>query len=255
MPTAIIADDEDLPRSELRRLLAQAWPDLQVLAECEHGADALDAIERLHPDIAFLDIRMPGLSGLDVARVAGARCRVVFVTAYDEHAFEAFEAGAIDYLRKPVARARLEQTCTRLRERLGQPLPDMPDMGALMTELDRRLRRDAAQASTRIRWISASVADTIRIIPIDDVLYFQSDDKYTRVVTADDEALVRTPLRELIEGLDPDQFWQVHRSAVVRAAAIARIRRDELGKISIALKGRPELLKASQAYAWRFRPM
>jgi len=248
MPTAIIADDEELPRSELRRLLAEVWPSLGVLAECEHGTDALEAIDRFQPDIAFLDVRMPGLSGLDVAKVAGARCRVVFVTAYDEHAFEAFETGAIDYLRKPVARARLEQTCARLRERLELP---PPDVSVLMNELDRRLRGDAA----RIRWISASVADTIKIIPIDDVLYFQSDEKYTRVVTADDEALVRTPLRELVEGLDPDQFWQVHRSAVVRAAAIFRIRRDELGKITIALKDRPEVLRASQAYAWRFRPM
>ena len=188
MPTAIIADDEELPRSELRRLLADTWPDLELVAECEHGADALEAIERLRPDIAFLDIRMPGLSGLDVAKVAGRRCRVVFVSAYDQHAFEAFETGAIDYLRKPVARARLEQACERLRERLGQPLPDL---AALMTELDRRLRGSA----TRIRWISASIADTIKIIPIDDVLYFQSDEKYTRVVTAHDAALVRTPLR------------------------------------------------------------
>lgn len=249
MPTAILADDEDLPRSELRRLLAETWPQLTILAECEHGTDALEAILKLEPDIAFLDIRMPGLSGLEVAKVAAGRCRVVFVTAYDEHAFDAFEAGAIDYLRKPVARSRLETTCARLRERAGQPLPDV---SALMTELDRRLRGESAQ---RIRWISASVGDTIRIIPIDDVLYFQSDEKYTRVVTAADDALVRKPLKELVEGLDPEQFWQVHRNCVVRAAAIARIRRDEMGKISIALKDRPELLKASQAYAWRFKPM
>jgi DNA-binding LytR/AlgR family response regulator len=249
MPTAIIADDEELPRTELRRMLADAWPELAVLAECEHGADALAAIGRLQPDIAFIDSRMPGLSGLDVARAAGRRCRIVFVTAHDAHAFDAFEAGVIDYLRKPVAPARLRLACERLRERAGQPLPDV---GALMTELDRRLRGGAA---ARIRWISASAGDTIRIIPIDDVLYFQSDDKYTRVVTAGDDALVRTPLRELAAGLDPEEFWQVHRGAVVRASAIARIRRDELGKITIALKERPELLKASQAYAWRFRPM
>jgi DNA-binding LytR/AlgR family response regulator len=249
MPTAIIADDEELPRSELRRLLADAWPQLAIVAECEHGADALQAIVQLEPDVAFLDIRMPGLSGLDVARVSARRCRVVFVSAYDEHAFDAFEAGAIDYLRKPVARARLETTCARLRERAGQPLPDL---GALMTELDRRLRPPQVQ---RIRWISASSGDAIRIIPIDDVLYFQSDDKYTRVVSGADEALVRTSLKELVEGLDPEQFWQIHRNTVVRAAAIGRIRRDELGKITIALKDRPELLKASQAYAWRFKPM
>jgi DNA-binding LytR/AlgR family response regulator len=249
MPTAIIADDEDLPRSELRRLLAEAWPQLSIVAECEHGTDALEAILKFEPDIAFLDIRMPGLSGLEVAKVAAGRCRVVFVSAYDEHAFDAFEAGAIDYLRKPVAPERLATACARLRERAGQPLPDVT---ALMGELDRRLR---GPETPRIRWISASVADTIRIIPIDDVLYFQSVDKYTRVVTAADEALVRTPLKELVEGLDPEQFWQVHRNAVVRAAAIARVRRDELGKITIALKERPDILKASQAYAWRFKPM
>jgi DNA-binding LytR/AlgR family response regulator len=249
MPTAIIADDEELPREELRRLLADLWPALVILAECDHGDDALASIRSLKPDIAFLDIRMPGLSGLDVARAAHGCCHVVFVTAHDAHAFDAFETGAIDYLRKPVARPRLEQTCTRLRERAGQPAPDI---GALMARLDQRLQ--AAQAP-RIRWISASTGDTIRIIPIDDVLYFQSDEKYTRVVTADDHALVRTPLRELVDGLDPEQFWQVHRNTVVRAAAIGRVRRDELGRIAISLKERAEILKASQAYAWRFRPM
>ncbi len=249
MPTAIIADDEDLPRNELRRMLAELWPELQVEAMCEHGSEALDAIAVHAPDIAFLDIRMPGLSGLEVARAAQRRCRVVFVSAFDNHAFDAFEAGAIDYLRKPVARERLIQTLARLRER-GAEAP--PDMQQLMAELDRRLRSDVP---ARIRWISASVGDTIKIIPIDDVLYFQSDEKYTRVVTVDDEALVRKPLRELIEGLDPEQFWQVHRGAVVRAAAIARVQRDELGRIGIVLKDRPETLRASQAYAWRFKPM
>lgn len=248
MPTAILADDEELPRSELRRLLAETWPELRILAECEHGTDALEAILTLAPDVAFLDIRMPGLSGLEVAKVSAGRCRVVFVSAFDEHAFDAFEAGAIDYLRKPVAPARLTTTCARLRERAGQP---PPDLGALMTALERRLN----SAAPRIRWISASVGDTIRIIPIDEVLYFQSIDKYTRVVTATDDALVRTPLKELVDGLDPEQFWQIHRNAVVRAAAIARVKRDELGKIAIALRERPELLKASQAYAWRFKPM
>lgn len=158
------------------------------------------------------------------------------------------EAGAIDYLRKPVARERLAQTLERLRERAAEPPPDLT---LLMAGLDRRL----LSVPARIRWISASVGDTIKIIPIDDVLYFQSDEKYTRVVTADGEALVRKPIRDLIEGLDPDQFWQVHRSAVVRATAIARVQRDELGRIGITLKGRSETLRASQAYAWRFKPM
>jgi DNA-binding LytR/AlgR family response regulator len=251
MPTAIIADDEELPRAEMRRMLAEIWPALDIVAECEHGTDALEAIYRLQPDIAFLDIRMPGLSGLDVAKAVGGRCRAVFVTAYDCHAFDAFAAGAIDYLLKPVARGRLMQTIDRLRERtrLAQPVPDLE---GLMAELDLRMR---GGSTARIRWISASVGDTIKVIPIEDVIFFQSDDKYTRVVTADDEAHVRKPIKELVDGLDPDQFWQVHHSVIVRASSIARVQRDEMGRITIGLRGLGETLKASQAYAWRFKPM
>ncbi len=251
MPTAIIADDEELPRSELRRMLAELWPDLAIVAECEHGTDALEAIHALRPDVAFLDIRMPGLSGLDVAKAAAGRCRAVFVTAFDNHAFDAFEAGAIDYLLKPVARERLAQTIARLRERARSAEP-IPDLAHLMARLDQRLR---GEGPAPIRWISASVGDTIKIIPIDDVIFFQSEEKYTRVVTAADEALVRKPIKELIEGLDADQFWQVHRGVVVRAAAIARVQRDQMGRLTLALRGHPETLKASQAYAWRFKPM
>jgi DNA-binding LytR/AlgR family response regulator len=252
MPTAIIADDEELPRSELRRMLAEVWPELTILAECEHGTDALEAIYRHQPDIALLDIRMPGLSGLDVAKAASGRCRIVFVTAFDNHAFDAFAAGAIDYLLKPVARERLMQTIARLRERsrLAEPIPDLD---GLMAEFDRRLR--AGGTPTRMRWISASVGDTIKVIPIEDVIFFQSVEKYTRVVTAGDEALVRKPIKELVDGLDPDQFWQVHRSVIVRAAAIAHVQRNEMGRITIGLRGHSETLRASQAYAWRFRPM
>jgi DNA-binding LytR/AlgR family response regulator len=252
MPTAIIADDEELPLAALRRMLAELWPELEIVAACEHGTDALEAIYQHAPDIAFLDIRMPGLSGMDVARAAAGRCRIVFVTAFDNHAFDAFAAGAIDYLLKPVARERLLQTVSRLREsvRLAQPAPDLND---LMAQLDQRMRKDPAAA--RIRWISASVGDTIKVIPIDDVIFFQSEEKYTRVVTANDEAHVRKPIKELVEGLDPDQFWQVHRSVIVRAAAIAKVQRDEMGRIVIAVRGLSETLKASQAYAWRFRPM
>ena len=252
MATAIIADDEELPRSDLRRMLAEVWPELLIVAECEHGTDALEAIYTLQPDIAFLDIRMPGLSGLDVARAASGRCRTVFVTAYDSHAFDAFAAGAIDYLLKPVARERLMQTIDRLRERarLAQPIPDLNE---LMAELDKRMR--ASTVAPRIRWISTSIGENIKVIPIDDVIFFQSDEKYTRVITSDDEAHVRKSIKELVEGLDPDQFWQVYRNAVVRAAAIARVQRDEMGRIAIALRGHGELVKASQAYAWRFKPM
>lgn len=252
MPSAIIADDEELPRSDLRRMLAEVWPELAIVAECEHGTDALEAIYAHQPDIAFLDIRMPGLSGLDVAKAAGGRCRIVFVTAYDNHAFDAFAAGAIDYLLKPVVRERLMQTIDRVRERarLAQPIPDLNE---LMAQLDKRMR--GGDSVPRIRWISASIGENIKVIPIDDVIFFQSDEKYTRVVTADDEAHVRKSIRELMEGLDPDQFWQVHRSVIVRASAIARVQRDQMGRISIALRGHTELVKASQAYAWRFKPM
>jgi len=251
MPKAIIADDEDLPRAELRRMLAVAWPELEIAAECEHGPAAVEAIDRHAPDIAFLDIRMPGLSGLDVARAASGRCHTVFTTAYDSHAVAAFDAGAVDYLLKPVAADRLAQTVARLRERLRSAAP-APDLDGLVAQLAARLQPGAAQ---RLRWLSASVGDTIKMFGIDEVLFFQSDEKYTRVVTASDEAHVRKPLKEIAEGLDPELFWQVHRGVIVRAAAIARAQRDELGRITLQLKGHPEKLAVSQAYGWRFRPM
>lgn len=254
MPTAIIADDEDLPRSELRRMLAQCWPELVVLAECEHGADALEAIHQHAPDIAFLDIRMPGMSGLAVANAAKGRCQAVFTTAFDQYAIDAFAAGAIDYLLKPIQHARLLEAVARLKARLHQQ-GSAPDIAQLMSELDQRLQRAKAQQHERIRWISASVGDTIKMFPIDHILFFTSDEKYTRVVCNDDEAHVRKPLKEIIDGLDPEEFWQIHRSIVVRASAIARAQRDELGKVTVQLRGCDEILKVSQAYAWRFKPM
>lgn len=251
MTTAIIADDEDLPRKELRRMLAAIWPELQIVAECEHGADALEAIQQHAPDIAFLDIRMPGMSGLDVAHAIKGRCHAVFTTAYDSHALDAFAAGAVDYLLKPVAAQRLQEAVARLKERLSSKQA-APDLSQLMSALDRRLRVPAAE---RIRWISASVGDTIKMFPVEKILFFTSDEKYTRVVSSDDEAHVRKPLKELMDGLDPDRFWQIHRSVVVRADAIARAQRDELGKYTVELHGSKEKLKVSQAYAWRFKPM
>ena len=253
LPTAILADDEDLPRTELRRMLSAAWPELQIAAECEHGPAAVEAITERSPDIAFLDIRMPGLSGLDVARAASGRCHVVFTTAYDGHAVEAFDAGAVDYLLKPVRADRLAHTVARLRERLASRTA-APDLGQLVERLSARLA-PRAEAGQRLRWISASVGDTIKMFSIDEVLFFQSDEKYTRVVTASDEAHIRKPLKEVGEGLDPEAFWQVHRGAIVRATAIARAQRDELGRITLHLKGHGEKLAVSQAYSWRFKPM
>ncbi len=254
MPTAILADDEDLPRAELRRMLAEAWPELQIVAECEHGPAAVEAIDEHAPDVAFLDIRMPGLSGLDVARAASGRCHAVFTTAYDSHAIEAFDAGAVDYLLKPIAAARLQQAVARLRERLALQQA-APPLDRLVDELSVRLRGGAEGSAQRLRWISASVGDTIKMFGIDDVLFFQSDEKYTRVVTASDEAHIRKPLKEIADSLDPDQFWQVHRGVVVRASSIARAQRDELGRITLHLKDHAEKLPVSQAYNWRFKPM
>jgi DNA-binding LytR/AlgR family response regulator len=251
MTTAIIADDEDLPRKDLRRMLAELWPELEILAECEHGTEALEAIHQHHPDIAFLDIRMPGMTGLDVANATKGRCHAVFTTAYDNHALEAFSAGAIDYLLKPISNDRLVDAIARLKARLATKAPPS-DLSQLMQELDKRLRAPAAE---KIRWISASVGDTIKMFSIDKILFFTSDEKYTRVVCTDDEAHVRKPLKEIIEGLDPEIFWQIHRSVVVRADAIAKAHRDELGKVTVELRGTKETLKVSQAYAWRFKPM
>jgi DNA-binding LytR/AlgR family response regulator len=250
-PRAILADDEELPRADLRRMLEAAWPGLDIVAECEHGPAAVQAIAELAPQVAFLDIRMPGLSGLEVAATAArAGCHAVFTTAYDSHAVEAFAAGAIDYLLKPVAAERLAQTVDRLRTRLAAAEP----ASAIDTVLS-RLAAQLAPAAPRLKWLSASVGDTIKLFSIDEVLFFQSDEKYTRVVCAHDEAHVRKPLKEIAAGLDTEAFWQVHRGVIVRAERIARAQRDELGRIVLHLRGHRETLPVSQAYAWRFRPM
>ena len=250
MPTAIIADDEDLQRTDLQRMLAQAWPDLEIVASCEDGGEALAAIASLRPDVAFLDIRMPEISGLDVARASEASCRVVFTTAFNTHAIEAFDLGAVDYLLKPVTPARLEQAVTRVRAQLDAGLAGV-DLIKALGELDRRLRPAVQQEC--IRWISCTAGSTIKIFPIDEVLFFESDTRYTRVVSATDEGLIRIPIKELQAGLDPDQFWQIRRGTLVCARAIARVRRDELGNLTVDLRGHAAQLKVGQTYAWRFR--
>lgn len=233
------------------RMLADAWPDLEVVAACGDGIAAMTAIAEHRPRVAFLDIRMPGVGGLDVARAAvAAGGLVVFTTAYDEYAIGAFEAGAVDYLLKPVSPDRLGEAVGRLQARLQEAGPG--DLQALVDDLEARLRpRD----ERRIRWISASAGDSVRVIGIDEVLYFQARDKYVCVVTADGEAVIRTPLKELIAGLDPDEFWQVHRGTVVRVSAIDRVRKDELGKHRLRIRGRAEDLPVSAAFLHRFRGM
>jgi DNA-binding LytR/AlgR family response regulator len=256
MPRALIADDEDLPRAELRRMLGLAWPALEIVAECEHGPAAVEAIAEHAPDVAFLDIRMPGSSGLDVARAAAGRCHVVFTTAYDSHAVAAFEAGAVDYLLKPVAAERLAQAVARLKERLAAK-DAAPDLGGLVEQIAAQLRQGGSGGASppRLRWVSASIGDTIKLFGIDEVLFFQSDEKYTRVVTARDEAHVRKPLKDIADGLDPEEFWQVHRGTIVRASEITRAVRDDLGRYTLHLKHHKETLPVSQAWAWRFKPM
>lgn len=250
MPTAIIADDEDLQRSELARLLKLVWPELEIVAACEDGGEAFDAIARLQPDVAFLDIRMPEMSGLNVARASAGACRVVFTTAFDSHAVEAFQLGALDYLLKPLTQERLEQTVARLRAPPAGAV-DGATLLKAMAELDARLR--TAEQASRIRWISATAGSTIKIFPIDEVLFFEADSRYTRVVSATDEGLIRKPVKELLAALDPDQFWQIHRGTLVAVRAIARARRDELGNITVELRDHATQLKVSQSYAWRFR--
>jgi len=250
----LVAEDEAPQRRALVEQLRLAWPELELAAVCEDGEAALDAVAAHRPQVAFLDIRMPGASGMDVARaVAGHGGLVVFTTAYDDYAVRAFEAGAAHSLLKPLQPQRLEQAVARLRQRLQERAAGAgPDLQALLDGLEARLRPRGEQL---IRWITASVGDSVRMIGIDEVLFFQAQDKYVRVATAGGNALIRTPLKELLMGLDPDVFWQVHRSVVVRVAAIDRLLRNELGRHSLRLKDHPETLPVSGAFLHRFRGM
>ena len=244
--TGLIAEDEDVLRAELRSHLASLWPELDVVAEAANGIEALRALDRHAPQVAFLDIEMPGLTGLDVARQIQGRCHVVFVTAYDAHAIAAFEQGAIDYVLKPYEGARLALAVRRVQDRLrSTPLP----LDGLLRELARVPSREY------LRWINASQGQEVRLITVDEVCYFQSDTKYTRVVTASGEALIRRSLKELLDELDPHCFWQIHRATVVNASAIAGVSRDFRGRVSVKLKARPERLPVSDAHVHLFRQM
>lgn len=249
--TAIIAEDEPSQRAELARLLHTQWPDLGIVATCEDGLSALEALHDLKPHIAFLDIRMPGASGIEVARAASGKVHVVFVTAYDEYAVAAFDTGAADYLMKPVTPERLAQTVERLRARIASNAST--DLTRLLEALDAQMQ--TRQSRSTLKWVTASIGDTVKMFPIDDVLFFQAQDKYVRVVTTGDEAVIRTPLKELVTQLDPEVFWQIHRSVIVRASAIDRVQKDALGHFHARLKGLTEKLPVSSAYQSRFRSM
>ena len=254
MPTAIIADDERLMREQLRARLAEVWPDLQILAEARNGEEAVAAVNEHRPDLAFLDIRMPGMTGIEAARAIGDACHVVFITAYNEYAVDAFEHGAVDYVLKPAERERLEITVNRLKKRLGTK---PSDLGELLSKLSARL--DGAAAATGkaapLKWIQASVGQQLRMIPVGDVLFFTSDEKYTRVQTEGFEALIRKPIKELVDELDPEQFWQIHRSTIVNAKAISGITRDFRGRQLVLIKGSNEKLEVSRNYTHLFKQM
>jgi DNA-binding LytR/AlgR family response regulator len=248
-PTAVIAEDELPQRQELRALLAELWPELQIVAECEDGLAALTALEQHRPQVLFLDIRMPGVSGLEVARAATPRCQVIFVTAYEEYALRAFDEGAVDYLQKPVSRERLRLALERARARLASG--SQVDMNALLDLVQAKL----APGRHGIKWITASVGNSLKMFSIDDVLFFQAQDKYTRVVTAESEGHIRTPLKELLAALDAEMFWQVHRSVIVRVGAIGTVDKGEDGKLRLSVRGHAQILPVSSAFQYRFKGM
>lgn len=254
-PTALIADDEPLLREVLRRLLAETWPELQILAEARHGLEALEMAAALRPRICFLDVHMPGMSGIEVAQRIGSRdAHLVFVTAYDQYALKAFEAGVLDYLVKPVQPVRLAETVVRLRERLALEQP-VRHTEALLQQLAQQL---APAASCYQRWIKAQLGASVRLIPVDDIDYLKSDEKYTLVAWRDGaqavESLIRTPIKELVAQLDPGQFQQVHRAVVVNLQAIRQVVRGDNETAEITLKHRAEKLPVSRSFLPLFKP-
>jgi DNA-binding LytR/AlgR family response regulator len=249
---AIIAEDEPLLAEQLKTLLGRAWPELTVVAMAGNGPAALEAIEREQPEVAFLDIRMPGMTGLEVAEELADRLgervpALVFVTAYDEFALKAFDLAAVDYLLKPVTEERLARCIERLR---GKP----HGVDALVSQLKKILQTEKTAAEP-LRILRAGIGDTVKMIPIEEVCYFQASDKYTGVVTRDGEALIRIALKELLAQLPPERFAQIHRGTIVNLAEIAAAVRDDTGRVSLKLRNRKETLPVSRLYADQFRQM
>jgi DNA-binding LytR/AlgR family response regulator len=256
MVKCVIAEDETLLRDALVQLLGEVWPELEIVAACDDGGSALEAIATHQPEVAFLDIRMPGLSGLEVAAAlpeASPRTQAVFVTAYDQYAIDAFEQGAVDYLLKPVARVRLAATVQRLKARLAGGGHDAQALATLLARLNQSIPNTSKEPP--LVWLTASAGAETRLIMVDDIAYFQSDTKYTVVMTAAGEALLRKPIRELLDVLDPAIFKQIHRSTIVNLRAVASVTRDESGRGIVKLKTRPETLAVSQPFMSLFRNM
>jgi DNA-binding LytR/AlgR family response regulator len=266
---ALIADDERLMREQLRARLAEVWPELEIVAEAKNGLEAVELTEAHKPDLVFLDIRMPGMTGVEAARAiaqlpthddAGADgwagCEIVFITAYDQYAIEAFEQGVVDYVLKPAERERLQVTVDRIRKRLAErsagEAPDATGMQQLLQKLTAKINPGA---HPRLKWTQATVGASIQMIPVEDVLFFISDEKYTRVQTASLEALIRKPIKELIAELDAEMFWQIHRSTLVNTKFIAGVSRDMRGRQLVAIKGSNEKLEVSRSFAGLFKGM
>lgn len=252
MPTAIIADDERLMRDQLRSRLEQVWPELQILDEAKNGEEAVQMVEQHKPDLAFLDIRMPAKTGLEAARDIGSKAHIVFITAYDQYAVEAFDQGAVDYVLKPADPERLSKTVERLKARL-QSATEPNDMSNMLAQLAKQL--GIAPKPNYLQWIQASIGQELRLIPVEDILFFQSDEKYTRVQTATYEALIRKPVRDLADELDPHLFWQIHRSTLVNSKAISGVVRDMRGRHLVQIKGLTEKLEVSRSFVHLFKQM
>jgi len=252
VPTAVVADDERLMREQIVGRLREAWPELAIVGEAANGREAVALVRNLEPDIVFLDISMPEMDGIQAAQAVAGQVHVVFVTAHDEHAIKAFEQGAVDYLLKPTEPERLAITCERLRERLKEA-PD--PMGELLAQLSQRLGGGAVKPREYMRWVQASVGATIRMIPTSDILFFRAEDKYTRVQTQGFEALIRKPIKELLDELDPNEFWQIHRATVVRVDAIEQVSRNFRGQQIVHVKGSPDKLEVSRTFNHLFRQM
>jgi DNA-binding LytR/AlgR family response regulator len=268
MPTAVLADDERLMRDQLRLRLAEVWPDLQLLAEAKNGAEAVEAVALHRPDVVFLDIRMPGMTGIEaageIAQLDGIQPQVVFVTAYDQYAIEAFEKGAIDYVLKPAQADRLLTTVARVQARLAIVPPQgllasqaagSPDLATLVAQLKTELAQSSGAPRSFLKYIQATIGQQLRMLPVDEVLFFISDEKYTRVQTLSLEALIRKPIKELLEELNPEQFWQVHRSTLVNVSRIANVVNDERGHKIISMQGHDEKLEVSRSYLHLFKQM
>ena len=256
MPRAVVAEDEALLRAEILAQLREAWPELEIAAECEDGGEAVEAIAAHQPEVAFLDIRMPGLTGLEVAAAAAESSpatQVVFVTAYNQYAVDAFDRGAVDYLLKPISRDRFAATLKRVKARLSSGKVDAPAIAAILDQLRGRVGGESGVEP--LQWITASSGKETRLILVDDVAYFRADDKYTVVMTAEGESLIRKPIKELLQALDPRVFKQVHRSTIVNLKAVAGVTRDEAGRGTMRLKNRPETLPVSLTYMPLFRNM